>query len=122
MTEEPDILETPNKDERMWGMFCHLIAFSGYVIPFGSVLGPLIIWLIKKDEMPFVDDQGKESLNFQLTMMIAMIVSLVLMFVFIGFLLLGVLIIYQIVVIIIASIKANDGVKYRYPYTIRFIK
>ena len=122
MTGEVEVTETPNKDERMWGMFCHLIAFSGYIIPFGSVLGPLVIWLIKKDEMPFVDDQGKESLNFQLSMLIAFIVSLLLTLVLIGFLFLGVLIIYQIVVIIIASIKANDGVKYRYPYTIRFIK
>ena len=122
MAQEVDVSEAPGKEERMWGMFCHLIAFSGYLIPFGSVLGPLVIWLIKKDEMPFVDDQGKESLNFQLTMLIAMIISIILMFVFIGFLLIGVLIIYQIVVIIIASIKANDGVKYRYPYTIRFIK
>ncbi len=123
MTQEVEIVaDSPNKDERMWGMLCHLIAFSGYIIPFGSVLGPLIIWLIKKDEMPFVDDQGKESLNFQLTMLIAVIISIILMFVIIGFLLLGVIVIYQIVVIIIASIKANDGVKYRYPYTIRFIK
>ena len=122
MTQEVDISEAPGKEERMWGMFCHLIAFSGYLIPFGSVFGPLIVWLIKKDEMPFVDDQGKESLNFQLTMLIAMVISIILMFVFIGFLLLGVLIIYQIVVIIMASIKANDGIKYRYPYAIRFIK
>ena len=122
MTQEMDAEETPNKDERLWGMFCHLIAFSGYLVPLGSVLGPLIIWLIKKDEMPFVDDQGKESLNFQLTMLIAVIVSIILMFVLIGFVLIGVIIIYQIVVIIIASIKANEGVRYRYPYTIRFIK
>ena len=122
MSQEVDVTEEPTKDERMWGMFCHLIAFSGYLIPFGSVLGPLIIWLIKKDEMPFVDDQGKESLNFQLTMLIAVIISAILMLVFIGFLLLGVLIIFQIVVVIVASIKANDGIKYRYPYTIRFIK
>ncbi len=122
MTEEMDITEMPGKEERMWGMMCHLLAFSGYLIPFGSVLGPLVVWMIKKDEMPFVDDQGKESLNFQLTMLIAVIVSAILMFVLIGFLLLGVLIIFQIVVIIMAAIKANDGVKYRYPYTIRFIK
>jgi uncharacterized protein len=122
MTQEIEAVETLSKDERMWGMFCHLIAFSGYMIPFGSILGPLIIWMIKKDEMPFVDDQGKESLNFQITMFIAVIVSIILMFVLIGFVLIGVVLIYQIVVIIVASIKANDGVKYRYPYTIRFIK
>jgi uncharacterized protein len=122
VAEELQITDKFSKDERTWGMLCHLIAFSGYLIPFGSILGPLIIWMIKKDEMPFVDDQGKESLNFQITMLLAVIVSVILMFVLIGFLLLGVLVIYQIVVIIMASIKANDGVKYRYPYTIRFIK
>lgn len=106
----------------MWGMLCHLLAFSGYMIPFGSVLDPLVIWMIKKDEMPFVEDQGKESLNFQLTMLIAVIVSGILVFVLIGIPMLAVLIIFQIVVIIVASIKANEGVKYRYPYTIRFIK
>lgn len=123
MTGEMESIDTLSKDERLWGMLCHLLAFSGYLIPyFGNVLGPLIIWMIKKDEMPFVDDQGKESLNFQLTMLIAFTVSFILMFVFIGFVLFGVLVIFQIVVIIMASIKANDGVKYRYPYTIRFIK
>lgn len=114
--------ESISKDERMWGMFCHLIAFSGFIIPFGSILGPLIIWLIKKDEMPFVDDQGKESLNFQLTMLIAFIISALLMLVLIGFVMIGILFIYEIVVIIIAAIKANDGVRYRYPYVVRFIK
>lgn len=122
MTQDLDDVNAPDKDARLWGMLCHLVAFSGYVIPFGNVLGPLVVWLIKKDEMPFVNDQGKESLNFQLTMFIAVIVSAILMLVFVGFLLLGVLIIYQIIVVIIASIKANEGVRYRYPYTIRFIK
>ena len=111
-----------NKDERTWGMLCHLLALSGFIIPFGSIIGPLIIWLIKKDEMNFVDDQGKESINFQLTMLIAFIVSAILMLVAIGFLLVVILAIFDVVVIVIASIKANDGIKYRYPYTIRFLK
>jgi uncharacterized protein len=122
MTEELQATDTPNKEECMWGMLCHLVAFSGYIIPLGNVIGPLVIWLIKKDEMPLVDDQGKESLNFQLTMLIAFIISFILCLVFIGFLLLGALIIFEIVVLIMASIKANDGVKYRYPFAIRFIK
>lgn len=122
MSEELQTTDMPDKEERLWGMLCHLLSFSGYLIPFGSVLGPLIIWMIKKDEMPFVNDQGKESLNFQLTMLIAVIVSVILCFILIGFLMLGVVLIFQIVVVIIASIKANDGVKYRYPYTIRFLK
>ena len=122
MTEELEVAEMPGKDERLWGMLCHLLSFSGYLIPFGSILGPLIIWLIKKDEMAFVNDQGKEALNFQLTMLIAIIISVILCFVLIGFLLLGAVLIFQIVVVIIASIKANEGIKYRYPYTIRFLK
>jgi|LWDU01.1.fsa_nt_gi uncharacterized Tic20 family protein len=122
MAGEMESIETLSKDERMWGMFCHLIAFSGYLIPLGNLLGPLVIWMIKKDEISFVDDQGKESLNFQLTMFIAFIVSGILTLVLIGFLMLAVLVIYQIVVVIMASIKANDGIRYRYPYTIRFIK
>ena len=111
-----------NKEERTWGMLCHLLALSGFIVPFGSIIGPLIIWLIKKDEMEFVDDQGKESINFQLTMLIAFIISAILMLVVIGFLLMAILAIFDVVVIIIASIKANDGIRYRYPYAIRFLK
>ena len=114
--------EVPSKEECTWGMLCHLTAFSGFLIPFGNVIGPLIIWLIKKDQMPFVDDQGKESLNFQITMLIAYIISGILMLVLIGFLLIVVVGIFDIVMLIIASIKASEGVQYRYPYTIRLIK
>jgi len=112
----------PDKDARTWGMICHLAALTGYVIPFGNVLGPLIVWAIKKDDSPFIDDQGKEALNFQLTLAIALIISMVLMLVFIGFLLLAVLCVYMLIMVIIAAIKANEGVYYRYPYTIRFFK
>ncbi|MBM2830869.1 MAG: orotate phosphoribosyltransferase [Gammaproteobacteria bacterium] len=72
--------------------------------------------------MPFVDDQGKEALNFQITMLIAFIISFVLMFILIGFVLMGVVAVFDIVMLIIASIKANEGVRYRYPYAIRLIK
>ena len=110
------------KEEKTWGMACHLIAFCGFIIPLGSIIGPLVVWLIKKDEMPFVDDQGKESLNFQITLLIAFIISGILTVVLIGFLLMFVLAIYAIVMIIIAAMKANEGESYRYPYTFRFIK
>ena len=106
----------PDKDARMWGMLCHLTAlFAGFV-------GPLIVWLIKKDEIPFVDDQGKEALNFQITVAIAVFVSFLLCFVVIGFLLLPVVGIGALVLTIIAAVKANGGEAYRYPITIRFIK
>ena len=59
-----------SSDERMWGMLCHLSTFAGYLVPFGNISGPLIVWLVKKDEYAFVDDQGKESLNFQISITI----------------------------------------------------
>ena len=110
----------PDKDARTWAMICHLIAFSGYVVPFGNLLGPLIVWAIKKDEHPFINDQGKEAINFQLTITIVIIVSLILTLLLIGFLLLAIVCVYSIVMIVIAAIKANEGETYRYPYTIRF--
>ena len=102
-------------------MFAHLSSFSGHFIPFGHVFGPLIVWCIKKDEMPFVNDQGKEALNFQITMTLALIVSAILIVIVIGFVLLLVVWLFDIIVTIIAAVKANEGVAFRYPLTLRFI-
>ncbi len=120
MNQEIDNI-TVSKDERTWGMLCHLSALAGFFFPFGNLLAPLIIWVVKKDEMPFVNDQGKESINFQLTMLIAFIISAILIIVFIGLFLMVALAIFQIIILIVASVKANEGVRYRYPYAIRFI-
>lgn len=109
-------------EERQWGMFAHLSTLVGLIIPFGSILGPLVIWLIKKDTMPFVDDQGKEAVNFQITTAIAAIIAGVLMFVLIGFLLLPIIGIAWLVLSVLAGIKANEGQYYRYPFAIRLIK
>ncbi len=123
MNQEVESSEnSPDKDARNWAMICHLSALSGYFIPLGNLLGPLIIWAIKKDEFAFVDQQGKEAINFQLSMTIAYLVSCVLIFLVIGIFLLGILAVYALVMIIIASIKTNDGVDFRYPHVIRFIK
>jgi uncharacterized Tic20 family protein len=104
------------KDARMWAMLCHLLAiFTGFI-------APLIIWLLKKDEDPFVDSQGKEALNFQITVAIAMVVSGLLSFACIGVVLMPAVGIADLVFCIIASIKANSGIAYRYPLSIRFIK
>ncbi len=116
-------VEGYSKDERMWGMICHLAALAGFVgIPLGNVLGPLIVWLIKREEFPLVADQGKESLNFQISMTIYGVICIPLMFVVIGFLLGLALLIADVVFIIIAAMKANEGALYRYPLTIRLIK
>jgi hypothetical protein len=103
-------------------MLCHLSVLAGFIIPLASIIAPLVIWLIKKDEMPFVEDQGKESLNFQITILIGFIIAIILAFVFIGFLLMPALAIFDLVMVIVAAMKANEGVRYRYPYSIRFLK
>jgi uncharacterized Tic20 family protein len=105
-----------SKDARTWAMLCHLLAiFTGFI-------APLIIWLIKKDEDAFVNSHGKEALNFQITVAIAMVVSWLLFFVAIGCFLMPAVWIVNIVFCILASIKANSGQTYRYPVSIRFIK
>lgn len=110
------------KDARTWAMFCHLGALAGYIIPFGNIIAPLVIWLIKKDESPLVDDQGKESLNFQISITIYALVALVLTLIIIGFFLLLAVGIFALVMVIVAAVKVNSGEKYRYPLCIRFIK
>lgn len=122
MQDTVEMQPEPNKDERTWGMLCHLSAFAGFIIPFGGIIAPLVIWLIKKDEMAFVNDQGKEVINFLITIFIASVVCLALILVLIGFVLMPILAIYAIVMIIIAALKANEGVYYRYPFTLRLIK
>jgi uncharacterized Tic20 family protein len=118
----PAPVGTPSAEEKQWALFAHLSALIGYIIPFGSIIGPLIIWQIKKNEMPFVDDQGKEALNFQITMAIAAVICIVLMVVLIGFLLIWIVAIVDLVFIIIAAIAANNGQAYRYPMCLRLVK
>jgi uncharacterized Tic20 family protein len=103
-------------------MLCHLSALAGFIIPLGNVIGPLVIWMIKKDVYPLVDDQGKEALNFQISMTIYYIISCILILILIGIPLLIGLALFSLVVTIIAMVKASDGVAYRYPLSIRFIK
>mgnify|MGYP000138549666 CR=1 FL=1 len=110
------------KDDKMFGMLCHLTALVGCIIPLGNILGPLVIWLIKKDQSAFVNDQGKESLNFQISVAIYGIVSAILIIVVIGILTSIAIGIFWLIMVIMASVKANDGVAYRYPLTIRFLK
>ncbi len=111
-----------SKDARLFGMLCHLLALSGFVVPFGSIIGPLVMWLIKREEFPFVDDQGKEALNFGISVLIYAIVAGILTFVIIGIPLLVALFVFWVVMVIIAATKANAGIAYRYPLTIRLIK
>lgn len=121
---ESKVVET-DKDARTWGMMSHLSALLSAIMTgfLGGFIGPLIIWLIKKDSSEFVNDQGKEALNFQLTLLIGYVIAYGITLVSCGFLffVLFVPIILQIIFAIIAAIKANEGVYYRYPFNIRMI-
>ena len=103
------------KDDKTFGMLAHLLGiFTGF-------LGPLVIWLIKKEESPFVDDQGKEALNFQIWMTIGYILSSILISFLIGCITYPILLILSLVFGIMGTMKANEGIAYRYPVNIRII-
>ncbi|KPH62926.1 orotate phosphoribosyltransferase [Pseudoalteromonas porphyrae] len=110
------------KDERMWAMLCHLSALTGFIVPMGSIIGPLIVWLIKKDEMPLVAEHGRKSLNFQITMLIAYIVCFILMFAVIGVILLPLVAIFSFIMVVVGAIKTNDGKEFNYPLSLNLIK
>ena len=110
------------KDERTWAMLSHFSALCMFIFPFGNILAPLIIWLIKKEEMSFVEDQAKEVLNFQISMTIYLLISGILCFILIGIPFVIGLGIFNVIITIIAGIKANDGKSYRYPINLRLIK
>jgi hypothetical protein len=101
----------------------HATALVGFFVPLaGHIVGPLIIWLSKREDSPEIDAHGKESLNFQISMLIYNAVSAILCLVLIGFVFLGVLHILNIIFVIIATIRASEGKLWRYPLTIRLIK
>lgn len=122
MTEQTEAVQGLSRDEMNMGILVQVASFAGYLIPFGSVIGPLIVWLMKRDEIPFVDECGRNCLNFKISMIIWVMISCVLMFVGIGFILIGLLAIVDIVLTIIAAMKASEGISYKYPLSITFIK
>jgi len=112
-----------SKEERTWAMFSHLSSLLGYtVLPLGNIIAPLVIYLVKKDTMPFAAGEARECLNFQISMLIYLAAGALLLIVLIGFIVLPALYVLNIVFTIIAAIKANEGVPYRYTLTLRFVK
>jgi uncharacterized Tic20 family protein len=115
----PEVTE----NERTWGMLAHLSALAGVVAPLvGCVLGPLVVWLGRRDQSSFVDGQAKEALNFNITVFLASMVCCLLMLVFIGFILIAALYIAWLVMTLIGAIRASEGIAYRYPYSLRLVK
>jgi uncharacterized Tic20 family protein len=123
LVDEVELLR-PGKGERQWAMGCHLAAIAGYMMPFlaANFLAPLIIWLVKREDGPFIDEQGKEALNFQLSLLVYAFVCGLLFMVAIGVFLVFPLVIFGFVCPIVAAVKASEGIAFRYPMCIRFIK
>jgi len=126
--QQDNISKEANKDARTWAMVCHLVGLAGIPFPIvGNIVAPLIVWQIKKDDFSFVDEQGKEAVNFQISMALyAVIGSLACLITCIGAPLIPIVCfaigVVDLVFLLIAAVKANNGYHYRYPLTIRFIK
>jgi uncharacterized Tic20 family protein len=117
------VTATPLVNVRTWTALCHASAVFGVFFHFpGHLLGPLIVWLAKRDDSPEIDAHGKEALNFQISMLIYNVVAAVFCLILIGFVFLAVLWVLNAVLAIVAAIQASEGKFYRYPITIRFIQ
>lgn len=110
------------ESERNWAMLCHLSAFAGFFFPFGGIIGPLICWLTRKDEYRWVDKNGKAALNFNLSLLLYMVLAAPLCIIIIGIPIIILLGFLKVICITIASVKASKGEDYRYPITIPFIQ
>lgn len=131
-TPPPPVGDTPSHttsgtimsqaEEQQWAMFTHISALAGVLTGIGFIVGPLIMWLLRKDQSAYIDEHGKEAVNFQITMMIAAFISSLLIILLIGLPLLLVVILAMVILPIVAGLKAGKGESYRYPFTIRLIK
>ena len=123
MTEPTTATATIPREAGQWATVCHIIALVGLLgNGIGFLLGPLIVWLLKREDHPFIDEQGKEAVNFQITMFLAFLVAFFLLFFVIGIVLMPLVVIGNVIFIVLAAVKANEGVAYRYPFAIRFLK
>src|SRR5438876_11641515 len=114
---------TSSSNVRTWNVLCHATALAGFFVPWaGHILGPLIVWLAKRGDSAEIDAHGKESLNFQISMLIYNLIAGILCLVLIGFVILGILHLLNLVLVIVASIQASEGKLYRYQLAIRLIK
>jgi uncharacterized Tic20 family protein len=111
-----------SETERNWAMLCHLSAFAGFFFPFGGIIGPLICWLSRKDESAWVNENGKASMNFQLSLLMYFVLAIPLCFILVGIPMVMFLGVLKIVCIIIGSVKASKGERFRYPLAIPFIQ
>ena len=120
MEPEDEHLPELTNEAKNWGALCHAAALLGLfpLVGFGHIVGPLIVWLVKRNDHPYIDEQGKESINFQISVMIY---GILLFCIVIGIPLLLVLAVADLVLVIVAAVKASNGELYRYPFCLRLI-
>ena len=112
---------SPSADNSL-AVVMQLLGFAGFVFPLGNILAPLILWLIKRTDSPYLDRAGKEAINFQISYTIYAIVAGLLCFVLIGFLIFPILFVAWVVLMVIAAVKTSNGEEYKYPFTIRLLQ
>lgn len=115
-------MKMEDKDLRNYATIMHLSPLAGYLIPLAGFLVPVVLWILKRDQSPYIDRQGKEVLNFLITLTLAAIVTIPLCFILIGIPILVILWLAALVLSIIASVRTSEGIDYRYPYILRLIK
>lgn len=113
---------SPTSEERTLAMVAHLAAFAGHMFPFAHIIAPLIIWMIKRDASAFINDQGKESVNAQITITIYAVICVPLCLIGIGILMLIALWLASVILVIVAAMAAYEGRAYRYPLILRLVK
>ena len=119
----PSLTEAEAREARQWSMWIHLSGLCHYVVPIpgAAIVAPLILWSMKKEESAYIDEHGKEAINFQISILIYLLVSFVLCFVVIGIVLVPAVAVFQLIACIVAGLKANEGEIMRYPMNIRFL-
>ncbi len=120
--------DTPTKhpvvsqNERTTALFCHLSTFAGFIFPFGNIIAPLVIWLMRRLDSPYIDHHGKEAVNFQISVTIYVVISAILILLIIGIPMLIAVGFFSVVTTLIATVRASNGIEYRYPLAIRLVK
>jgi uncharacterized Tic20 family protein len=116
-----NLLPTPDSDERNWAVLCHLSSLLAMITLGAGIIAPTVLWLVKKDESEFINDQGKGALNFSISVLLAWIVCIPFTFIVIGFAMMGIVLVTWFVFAIIAALAASRGEHYRYPFSLRLI-
>ncbi len=110
-----------SSDERTWAILVHASAFAGFFVPFGNILAPLVVWLIKREESEFVDANGKQALNFQMTWTVIIVFALFSLLVGVGLFLVPIVALAWVILVVLATVRASENEVYDYPLTVDLV-